>query len=124
MIVISFINQNKFTMKKIAKILIIICALGFAIPKTYAQLGIGISISAGIAPPVLPVYEQPECPTDGYIWQPGYWAYDPDDGYYWVPGVWVAPPDPGYLWTPPYWGYAGGVYGFHAGYWGLHVGFY
>lgn len=111
-------------MKKIAKILVIICAIAFAVPKTYAQVSVGVGISAAIAPPALPVYEQPACPVEGYIWQPGYWAYSDDGGYYWVPGVWVAPPDPGYLWTPPYWGFAAGVYGFHPGYWGLHVGFY
>ena len=83
----------------------------------------GIFISVGIAPPALPVYVQPVCPQEGYLWTPGYWAYG-DGGYYWVPGVWVQPPTVGYLWTPPYWGFAGGVYGFHSGYWGPHVGFY
>ncbi len=86
-----------------------------------AQIGIGISIR--IAPPALPVYVQPACPTDGYLWTPGYWAYG-DAGYYWVPGVWVAPPRVGVLWTPGYWGFGGGLYGWHAGYWGPHVGFY
>jgi hypothetical protein len=83
----------------------------------------GIFISVGFAPPALPVYAQPICPGDGYLWTPGYWAYAPS-GYYWVPGVWVQPPTVGYLWTPPYWGFAGGVYGFHEGYWGPHIGFY
>ena len=62
-------------------------------------------VTAETAPPPLPEYEQPECPTEGYLWQPGYWAFSPiRGGYYWVPGVWVAPPTVGYLWTPPYWG--------------------
>ena len=43
-------------------------------------------ISITIAPPELPVYEQPPLPAPGYIWTPGYWAYGPD-GYYWVPGT-------------------------------------
>src|ERR1700680_4091522 len=108
-------------MKKIAKIFII-CAMCFAASYPCAQVSVAVSV--GIAPPVLPVYVQPACPVEGYLWEPGYWAYDDADGYYWVPGVWVAPPDPGYLWTPPYWAYADGYYGFHAGYWGPHVGFY
>jgi hypothetical protein len=83
----------------------------------------GVFISVGIAPPVLPVYTQPLCPGDGYLWNPGYWAYG-DEGYYWVPGVWVRPPQVGLLWTPGYWGWGGGAYLFHAGYWGPHVGFY
>jgi hypothetical protein len=83
----------------------------------------GVFISVGFAPPVLPVYTQPICPGDGYLWNPGYWAYG-DEGYYWVPGVWVRPPQVGLLWTPGYWGWGGGAYIFHAGYWGPHVGFY
>jgi hypothetical protein len=73
----------------------------------------------------LPVYEQPVCPGDGYIWTPGYWAWDADgQDYYWVPGTWVESPEVGYLWTPPWWGWEGGVYLFHAGWWGPHIGFY
>jgi len=83
----------------------------------------GIILSIGIAPPPLPVYDQPACPGDGYIWTPGYWAYA-DDGYFWVPGTWVPIPEPGYLWTPGYWGWADGLFTWHEGYWGLQVGFY
>ncbi|HEY1801463.1 MAG TPA: hypothetical protein VGG46_11065 [Terriglobales bacterium] len=83
----------------------------------------GIGISVTIAPPVLPVYTQPVCPGDGYIWTPGYWAYGPE-GYYWVAGTWVLAPQPGLLWTPGYWGFSSGAYLWHAGYWGPHVGFY
>ena len=82
-----------------------------------------VFISVGIAPPALPVYTQPICPSEGYIWTPGYWGYG-DGGYYWVPGVWVQPPSVGLLWTPGYWGWGGSNYLFHAGYWGPQVGFY
>jgi hypothetical protein len=80
-------------------------------------------ISITIAPPELPVYEQPAIPAPGYIWTPGFWAYGPD-GYYWVPGTWVEPPQVGLLWTPGYWSWHGGYYGWNAGYWGTQVGFY
>ena len=84
-----------------------------------------VSISVGIAPPPLIVETQPLCPDDGYLWTPGYWAYDPDAGeYYWVPGTWVQPPQIGFLWTPCYWGWGGNAYVFHSGYWGSSVGFY
>ena len=82
-----------------------------------------ISISVGFGPPPLPVYEQPPCPAEGYIWTPGYWAYG-DDGYYWVPGTWVLAPEPGFLWTPAWWGWGGDRFIFHEGYWGPRVGFY
>ena len=84
-----------------------------------------VSITVNFGPPALPVYEQPVCPDDGYIWTPGYWAWDPDaESYYWIPGTWVEAPEVGYLWTPPWWGWEGGVYAFHPGWWGPHVGFY
>ncbi|HEX7917371.1 YXWGXW repeat-containing protein [Rudaea sp.] len=83
-----------------------------------------VFVSVNFAPPVLPVYVQPAIPGPGYIWTPGYWAYDPVSGYYWVPGTWVLPPYTGALWTPGYWGWADGAYLFHPGYWGLHVGYY
>ena len=86
-----------------------------------AQIGIGVSIR--IAPPELPVYEQPFSPGDDYIWTPGYWAYG-DEDYYWVPGTWVMAPEVGYLWTPGYWDDDNGGYFFHEGYWGTQVGFY
>lgn len=88
---------------------------------SFAQLRISVSFG----PPALPVYEQPLCPGDGYIWTPGYWAWDDDgDDYYWVPGTWVLAPEVGYLWTPPYWGWVNGSYLFYDGYWGPQVGFY
>ena len=84
-----------------------------------------VVISVNFAPPALPVYEQPPCPAAGYIWVPGYWAYDYDfDDYYWVPGTWVLAPEPGYLWTPPYWAWNGAAFVFYEGYWGPIVGFY
>jgi hypothetical protein len=83
----------------------------------------GVVISVGIAPPALPVYVQPAMPGPGYLWTPGYWAYE-GAGYYWVPGTWVLAPTPGLLWTPGYWGWVNGAYLWHAGYWGPHVGFY
>jgi WXXGXW repeat (2 copies) len=81
-------------------------------------------INITIAPPELPIYEQPAIPATGYIWAPGYWAFDPDNGYYWVPGTWVQPPDVGLLWTPGYWGWRDGLYVWNDGYWGQQVGFY
>ena len=82
-----------------------------------------VFISVGFAPPAIPVYEQPVCPGDGYIWTPGYWEYT-DDGYEWVDGAWVVAPYTGALWTPGYWGYGGSGYFWNAGYWGPSVGYY
>src|ERR1017187_9938291 len=59
-----------------------------------ATAAVDIGVSINIAPPELPVYEQP------------------------------AVPGPGYLWSPGYWGFFDGAYLWHGGYWGPHVGFY
>src|SRR6202051_2524110 len=88
---------------------------------SFAQIGVLITF----APPPLPIYEQPLCPGEGYIWTPGDWAYGEDfDDYYWVPGTWVLAPEIGFLWTPGYWGWGGESFIFYEGYWGPRVGFY
>src|SRR5690242_10007553 len=90
-----------------------------------SQARVDIDLSVVVAPPPLPVYEQPICPGPGFIWTPGYWAWSPD-GYFWVPGTWVLAPYPGELWTPGYWAWDSddGVYAWSPGYWSLQVGFY
>ena len=99
-------------------------ALTAAVP-TASQAYIGVGISVNFAPPPLPYYEQPAIPGYGYIWTPGYWAWDGDqEDYFWVPGAWVLPPRIGYLWTPGWWGWNNGSYLFNAGYWGPHIGYY
>jgi len=94
--------------------------LALAVPSS-AQVAVGVRV--GIAPPPLPYYSQPICPGDGYLWTPGYWAWDGND-YYWVPGTWVMAPEVGFLWTPGYWGWGGDGFLFNEGYWGPSIGFY
>jgi hypothetical protein len=76
-------------MKTLKKVLLTL-AVAFFIIAARAQ-DVGISLTATTAPPSLPVYVQPPCPVDGYMWTPGYWAYNAAGDYYWVPGVWVDP---------------------------------
>lgn len=87
-----------------------------------ARVIVGVTVSYG--PPLLPYYVQPLFPGPGYIWTPGFWAWDPYYGYYWVPGTWVLAPFPGALWTPGYWGWDDGLFVWNEGYWGPVVGFY
>jgi WXXGXW repeat (2 copies) len=90
---------------------------------TYSPVGVSVAITN--PPPALPVYDQPVCPGDGYVWTPGYWAWaDDSSDYYWVPGTWVLAPEVGLLWTPGYWGWGGDSFLWHEGYWGPQVGFY
>jgi hypothetical protein len=97
-------------------------AASFA-PAARAQISIDVRVD--IPPPPLPYYEQPVIPAEGYLWVPGFWAWDEAEAdYYWVPGTWVEPPQPGLLWTPAYWGWVDGRYVFFPGYWAPEVGFY
>jgi len=96
----------------------------FAVSAAPSTASAQVVLSVTVAPPVLPVYAQPVCPGEGYIWTPGYWSYSDDGGYFWVPGTWVEPPAVGLLWTPGYWGWSNGAYLWNAGYWGPEVGFY
>ena len=84
-----------------------------------------VRVSITVGPPPLPVYVQPICPGDGYIWMPGYWGWDElTVGYYWIPGTWILPPRVGFLWTPGYWVWQDTSFVFVRGYWGPVVGFY
>ena len=90
-----------------------------------AHAQVSINVRVNIPPPPLPYYEQPVIPTAGFLWVPGFWAWDQVEGdYYWVPGTWVRPPRRGLLWTPAYWGWVEGHYVFNRGYWAPRVGFY
>ncbi|MCU1298373.1 MAG: putative rane protein, partial [Acidobacteriaceae bacterium] len=111
------------SIRSIAVALVLALMPALLVLATPAPSFAGVFVSVNIAPPALPVYTQPLCPGEGYIWTPGYWAYG-DDGYYWVPGTWVMAPQVGFLWTPGYWGWGDDAYIWHAGYWGPHVGFY
>jgi hypothetical protein len=95
-------------------------------PAAQAQFSLQVNVGfTRTAPPPLPEVEQPMAPGDGYIWTPGYWAWDDQvQDYYWVEGEWVMAPETGMLWTPGYWNYDNGGYRWNAGYWGPEVGFY
>lgn len=115
--------RRRLLVRALAGVFGALAALAALPQKAHAGVFIGVGVSVGVPPPPLPIYEQPPIPGAGYIWTPGYWAWDGDE-YYWVPGTWVLAPFYGALWTPAYWGWDGGVYVFHHGYWGDHVGFY
>ena len=68
---------------------------------------------------------QPPIPQVGFLWVPGYWAWNqPQADYFWVPGTWVEAPQAGLLWTPGYWAWNDSAFVFRTGYWAAHVGFY
>ena len=102
---------------------LLLAAFMFAAPAASSAY---VAVSVTISPPAIPIYVQPACPGPGYMWTPGYWAWDPVYGYYWVPGTWVLAPFTGALWTPGYWAWRDADDGFvwYSGFWGPIVGFY
>jgi hypothetical protein len=117
----SFEVNTMRTARSILMLLLLSTFVMLAMPAGSSAQVVGVSIE--IAPPAIPIYEQPVCPGDDYLWTPGYWAYG-DDGYYWVPGTWLVAPEVGFLWTPGYWGWGDGAYRWNDGYWGPTIGFY
>jgi hypothetical protein len=104
---------------------IMLGATSLAALSTGALSQASIDITVSVPPPPLPFYDQPPIPAEGYLWAPGYWAWDQSEAdYYWVPGTWVEAPQPNLLWTPGYWGWNDRNYVFYSGYWGPQVGFY
>ena len=88
-----------------------------------ASAVVAIGVSINVAPPELPVYEQPPIPGPGYLWTPGYWAWGDE---------WLLL-GAGHLGRAAAAGLSldAGLLGlgrrrllWHAGYWGPHVGFY
>lgn len=112
-------------MKSSLRILVAAVAIAACALLVPTRSSASVFVSVSFAPPPLLVYSQPPCPGPGYIWTPGYWAFDDEYGdYYWVPGTWVLAPYHGWYWTPGYWGWANHYYVWHPGYWGPFVGFY
>ena len=102
--------------------MLLLALVTFAIPATVptASAGFGVGISVGIAPPPLPVYAQPICPGDGYIWTPGYWGWG-GGGYFWHAGYWG--PHVGFYGGVNY-GFGYGGFGYQGGYWNHNHFFY
>ncbi len=118
-----------YTISKIGKFVALAALVALPVAAVSAREASAqqVEVSANYgAPPPIPEYDQPPAPGDGYIWTPGYWAWDNSaNDYYWVDGAWVPPPYQGALWTPGWWGpgYDNGYF-WNAGYWGPFVGYY
>jgi hypothetical protein len=53
-------------------ICLLLLAVGLLAVPAQSQAQVAVSIVVQIAPPELPIYEQPLCPGEGYIWVPDY----------------------------------------------------
>lgn len=73
-----------------------------------------VSINIVIAPPA-PMYEVAPSLPPGYVWAPGYWAWN-NDHYVWVRGRSMLQ-RAGYRWQPDSWEQRNGTYYRQAGRW-------
>jgi hypothetical protein len=73
-----------------------------------------VVVRVGPPPPVVEALPAP--PAPGYVWQPGYWAWNGVQ-YVWVPGRYVVAPFSGAVWIPGHWLGHGGVWEWRAGHW-------
>lgn len=73
-----------------------------------------ISVRIGPPPPV--VEHRGPRPHPGWVWQPGYHAWE-GNRYVWHGGVWVEPPRRGAVWIAPHWVHRHGQWIFIEGHW-------
>lgn len=73
-----------------------------------------INFNIVVAPPA-PMFEAVPMMPPGYVWAPGYWAWN-HDRHIWVRGHSIMQ-RPGYRWEPDHWEQRDGRYARQAGYW-------
>jgi hypothetical protein len=71
-----------------------------ALLSTPALAAVNLNFGVEIAPPP-PQVEVLPAPRPGYVWAPGYWAWE-GGRHVWVDGRWVGERR-GYLWVPDRW---------------------
>ena len=93
------------------KALITLLLLGGSAAFAQPRFSIGIGVNIGPPPPPVVRYV-PRNPGRGYVWVPGYYAYNANR-YYWNDGYWTRPPRGKAKWVGPR--YDRGRY--YPGYW-------
>ena len=77
-----------------------LACVGLALVATPAFARVGVVVNV---PPPAPIVETPPPPpAPGYVWQPGYWAWNGVQ-YVCVPGQYVVTPAPGAVWIAGHW---------------------
>ncbi len=79
---------------------------------TMARTDVGVSVNIG-PPPV--VYETAPPPRVGYVWAPGYWAWN-GHRHVWHRGYWLHERR-GYAWAPHHWEQRGDRWYLNQGRW-------
>jgi hypothetical protein len=74
-------------MPKMGALLMTCAALGAALAREPAAAQVGMAVTIGVPPPPLRAEALPP-PRRGYVWAPGYWAWN-GRRHVWVSGYWV-----------------------------------
>lgn len=85
-----------------------------AVAAVSAPASAAVSLDLQIGPPA-PRAEVVPGPRHGYVWAPGYWAWD-GHRHVWHAGYWQRERR-GYVWVPDHWVEAGGRHHFERGHW-------
>jgi WXXGXW repeat (2 copies) len=89
-----------------------VLVLGTAAIPAMARVSGSLDIEVGPPPPRMEIVPPPR---HGYVWSPGYWAWDGDD-FVWRDGRWLAQRR-GYDWEPDHWEHRDHHYQFGPGHW-------
>jgi len=87
-------------------------ALNASLAPQFADARADVAIQ--VAPPP-PRYEVVPAPRAGYVWAPGYWAWN-NHHHVWRSGHWVRERH-GYHWVGPNWAQRDGRWHYRDGYW-------
>jgi hypothetical protein len=98
---------NRFVRKTVLTALLALC---LAPAVSMAQ----VTVRIGPPPPVHEHYGPR--PHRGWVWQPGYHAWD-GNRYVWHGGAWAEPPHPGAVWVPHHWVHRHGGWVMVEGHW-------
>ena len=79
-----------------------------------AQASMNLGLTIGTPPPA-PIYEAVPAPRSGYVWAPGFWAWE-GGRHVWRTGYWM-PERRGYHWVPDRWAQEHGGWRHEQGHW-------
>ncbi|MEP7185316.1 MAG: hypothetical protein ABI767_05695 [Rhodanobacter sp.] len=94
-------NRSPFALALLAGISLSVAGALYA-PTAAARGHVVVGVGIDVAPPS-PRFERVPPLRHGYVWTPGYWAWNaPAHRYRWANGVWVQA-RPGYRYRPAHW---------------------
>jgi hypothetical protein len=121
---IDILNHPLLEMENDMKSSLTLAALTAAGAAAFAPLpsmAQNVELYIGSAPPA-PLYERAPAVRRGYVWSPGYWAWN-GHRHQWVTGSYIVE-RPGYVYAPPAWQQRGGRWYMQQGGWAPHGGGY